>query len=184
MLRTNDVIHRTARSTMAGVFAVALVCGSTLAVTMLAGSSGAASVARVPACTTGGLVEWMNTQGNGAAGTIYYTLQFTNLSGHACTLRGYPGVSGVNLGGMQLGRAAARSSTTPVKTITIGQGKTARATLGITDVGALSPSQCHPTTAAGLRIYAPNQTTPKLIPFPFNACAKAGVNYLTVQAVR
>lgn len=160
-----------------------LVGGATLATSVIAGASRSASVVNAP-CATSGLVEWMNTQGNGAAGTIYYTLQFTNLSGHACTLRGYPGVSGVSLGGAQLGSAAARSSTTPVRTITIGRGKTATATLGITDIGALSPSQCHPTTAAGFRIYAPNQTAPKLIPFPFAACAKSGINYLTVQAVR
>lgn len=183
MPRTNDVIHRTMRSTTVGVFAVALMCGSALAATMAEGSSGATSVAHIPACTTGGLVEWMNTQGNGAAGTIYYSLRFTNLSGHTCTLRGYPGVSGVSLGGAQLGSAAGRDSTTPVRTISIGQGKTATATLGITDVGALSPSACRPTTAAGLRIYAPNQRAPKLIPFPFNACARAGITYLRVRTV-
>jgi len=48
----------------------------------------------------------MDTQGDGAAGSVYYTLQFTNLSGHACTLRGYPGVSAVSLSGHQLGAPA------------------------------------------------------------------------------
>jgi hypothetical protein len=32
----------------------------------------------------------MDTQGGGAAGSIYYTLEFTNLSGQACTLHGSP----------------------------------------------------------------------------------------------
>ena len=32
-------------------------------------------------------------QGNGAAGTIYYPLEFTNLSGRTCSLYGFPGVS-------------------------------------------------------------------------------------------
>jgi hypothetical protein len=41
-----------------------------------------------------------------AAGSIYYHLEFTNLSGRACTLVGYPGVSAINLSGHQLGSAA------------------------------------------------------------------------------
>jgi len=52
----------------------------------------------VPACETPGLVEWLNTTGNGAAGSISYKLQFTNLSGHRCTLNGFPFVLGVGLG--------------------------------------------------------------------------------------
>jgi hypothetical protein len=35
-----------------------------------------------------------------------YYLEFTNLSGHACTLAGYPGVSAVGLSGGQLGSPA------------------------------------------------------------------------------
>ena len=53
----------------------------------------------IPKCATSGLVVWMDTNGNGAAGTIYYELQFTNLSGQTCTLTGYPGVSAVKLNG-------------------------------------------------------------------------------------
>ena len=138
----------------------------------------------VSQCTSSGLVEWLNTQPNGAAGTIYYSLEFTNLSGHACTLRGYPGVSGITLGGAQLGSAASRSTGTPKKTITLAPGKTAASALGITEVGNFPASSCHPTTAAGLRVYAPNQTAAKSIPFPFGACAKTGDLYLSVQAVR
>jgi Domain of unknown function (DUF4232) len=38
-------------------------------------------------------VVWLNTQADHAAGSSYYELEFTNLSGHACALQGFPGVS-------------------------------------------------------------------------------------------
>jgi hypothetical protein len=139
----------------------------------------AASVAAVPAavgattppCETGGLVIWMNTQGNGTAGTIFYTLNFTNLSGHSCTLRGFPGVSAVKLNGGQLGKPGSRDTGQTVKTITIGKGRTAHATIGIVDIGALP--NCPATTAAGLRVFPPGQTASKVIPFPFPACGSS-----------
>jgi Domain of unknown function (DUF4232) len=136
-----------------------------------------------PACATGGLVVWMNTNGNGTAGTVYYVLRFTNLSGHACTLRGFPGVSAVKLNGQQLGSAAARDQATPVKTISIPNGHTAKATLGIVEAGNFPTSKCGPTTAAGLRVYPPNQTASKIVPFPFAACSHNGPVFLRIRTV-
>jgi hypothetical protein len=126
----------------------------------------------------------LDTQPNGAAGTIYYSLKFTNLSGHACTLRGYPKVAGLSIGGTQLGGPAAKSTVTPVKTVTLAAGKTAIATLGIVEVGNFPVASCHPTIGAGLQVRSPNQTIARTIPFPFAACAKPGAVYLNVQAVR
>jgi hypothetical protein len=119
-------------------------------------------------------VVWINTQGNGTAGTIFYTLNFTNLSGHPCLLRGFPGVSAVNLRGRTLGKAAGRETGQTVRTVTLTNGHTAHAVLGIVDVGALPPTTCPPTTAAGLRVFPPNQTASKVIPFPFPACGRSG----------
>src|SRR5690349_5898638 len=66
----------------------ALACAAALAPATALAAPGAAHVGRVatPACATSGLDIWLNTQGNGAAGTIYYDLEFTNLSGSTCTL--------------------------------------------------------------------------------------------------
>lgn len=143
-----------------------------------------ARTAAVPACQTGGLVVWINTQPNGTAGTIFYTLNFTNLSGHACTLRGFPGVSAVNLRGKTLGRAAGREPGQKVRTVTLTAGHTAHAVLGIVDVGALSTTTCPPTTAAGLRVFPPNQRASKVIPFPFAACGgSGGPTFLRIRPV-
>jgi len=147
------------------------------------GGSGGGGVGATPACTTPELAVRLGTNGSGAAGSIYYPLNFTNKSGHACTLVGYPGVSAVNGSGGQLGSAAGRDTTTPAKTLTLANGATATATLQIADVGNYPTATCQPTNAAGLRVYVPNQTSPVGITFSFSACAKAGPVYLHVTAV-
>jgi len=135
-----------------------------------------------PACTAAGLVNWLNTQGQGAAGTIYYELRFTNLSGHTCTLMGYPKVTAVNLSNGQLGGVAPKV-TAYVHVVTLANGATARANLGIVQAGNFTPSVCHPTMAAGLRVYAPGQASAKIVPFPFAACAASNFSVLKIYPV-
>jgi hypothetical protein len=126
----------------------------------------------------------MDTRGDGAAGSTFYKLKLTNLSGHTCTLYGFPGVSGVNLAGHQLGRAASRNHSRSSVTVTLANGQTAVTALQITNVGNYSPSACQPVTAAGLRVYPPGATASKVVPFPFRACSASGPTYLSVKAVR
>jgi hypothetical protein len=164
----------------------ALSCLGMVAALAVASSpaSGAAKVAGVPSCQTAGLVVWLNTNGNGAAGSVTYNLEFSNLSGHTCTLRGYPGVSAVGLRGQRLGSAATHGTNFKVKTITLKSGDAATAALQIVEAGNYPASKCHLTTAAGLRVFPPNQTASKTVPYPFPACALSGPDYLGVQAVR
>jgi uncharacterized protein DUF4232 len=160
-----------------GIVAVSAVAAMVAALALAGGPAGAATPATgatTPTCQTQGLVVWINTQGNGSAGTIFYTLNFTNLSGHPCMLRGFPGVSAVSLHGGTLGKSASRDSGQTVKNVTLTNGHTARAVLGLVDIGALSPTMCPPTTAAGLRVFPPNQTASKVVPFPFPACGRMG----------
>ncbi len=153
-----------------------LACAAALApITAFVGASpiGLAGAVATPTCTTSGLVIWMNTEGNGTAGSIYYNLEFTNLSGHTCTMFGYPGVSAVNLAGAQLGSAAHYSSVAKQAVVTIAEGATTSAVVQIVDVGVY-PGTCVPAHAAGLRVYPPDQTTAKFVPFPFLACSRSG----------
>jgi hypothetical protein len=151
----------------------------------LASPSSHAAAARTvtPSCATSGLDVWLDTQGNGTLGTTYFDLEFTNLSGNTCTLFGYPGVSGVTLTGTQLGSAASRNGATP-HTVTLANGATAHALLGIVEAGNFPVSKCRPVTAAGLRAYPPNQTQSRVVPFPFPACSKSGPIYLNIGPVR
>jgi hypothetical protein len=146
--------------------------------------AGLAAPTAPPKCTTTGLVVWLNTNGDGAAGTIFFELQLTNLSGHTCTLRGFPGVSAVGLGGGQLGSPAAHDSGTPLHTVTLANGDTATATVGIAQAANFPASTCVPKTAAGLRVFPPNTTTSKIAPFPFRACSHAGPVFLKVRRVK
>lgn len=91
----------------------------------------AGTTAGTPPCTTAGLVVWLDTQGNGAAGSTYYKLEFTNQSRHTCRLGGFPGVSAVDLSGNQLGSAATRDRTRGPRTVRLASGDTATAGLRI-----------------------------------------------------
>lgn len=162
-----------------------------LSVTAGVGASGTALAAEpklgastaAPACATSQLVIWLEQSG-AAAGTSYYDLHLTNL-GTTCTLLGFPGISAVSLSGSQIGAAGSRNGTSAkAKLLTLTPGTTVTSLLGIADAGNFPAATCHPTTAAGLRVYPPNQTTSKLVPYPFPACGGTKDVILTVQPVQ
>lgn len=158
-----------------------LACLAAAALVAIAAGS-AQSRPRAARCTTGGLVVWMDTNGDAAAGTTYFKLKLTNQSGHTCTLHGYPGVSAVNLTGHQLGSAGTRNpSSTP--TVSLASGATTNVTLGIVVAGNYPPAACKPTPAAGIRVYPPGSTASKIVPLPFTACSRSGPAILHVKAV-
>lgn len=180
-----------APSTFLRLLAMAAVgCAATTALATLAGTAAHAAPATAAAatstamCPTSGLVVWLDTQANGAAGSSYYKLEFTNLSAHACTLRGYPGVSAVNLAGRQLGSPASRNNAHPARLVRLASGATATAVLQITDAHNFPGAACRPATAAGLRVYPPSETASRRVPFPFLACARSGPHYLHAEAVQ
>lgn len=160
-----------------------LACAVALAALVATAVAAASTGATTARCKTSGLVVWLNTQGDATAGSVYYTLQFTNQSGSACVLTGYPGVSAFDLRGHALGSAASRNTST-VRTIRLANGATARAVLRIAVAGNFPESECHRVAAAGLRVYPPNTTTSKVIPLPFEACSRSGPVYLHVDAVK
>jgi len=90
----------------------------------------------------------------------------------------------VNLAGHQLGRAASRNPGRPPARVRLARGATAGAVLRIVDAGNFPAGICHPSTAAGLRVYPPGRAAPRIVPFPFPACSGPGPDYLSVEAVR
>jgi hypothetical protein len=155
-----------------------------LAFALLGASTSAAAPAHPSAsgCRTSHLVVWVEPTGDAAAGSTYVTLKFTNQSGHACTLTGYPGVSALDLRGRALGSPASRDPSTK-RTVRLANGATASATLRIAFAGNFSPSTCGRRAAAALRVYPPDQTAAKTVPIPFEACSRAGPVFLNVRAV-
>jgi hypothetical protein len=144
--------------------------------------AGPAARAIVPGCETPGLVIWLDTHGDGGAGSVYYKLKFTNLSGHACTLNGFPFINAVSLNGSLLGHRAGITGG-PAHQLTLTNGQTVTAALQIVNVLNFPASQCKPVTAAGFRVFPPNQTRAKVVPFPFGACSASGPVYMFVRPV-
>jgi hypothetical protein len=136
-----------------------------------------------PACATSGLNVTLGSP-SGYAGGVDQTIVFTNTSGASCTLYGYPGVSLVSAPPYtQIGLAAQRSGTVPVKVITLAAGATASAVVQIADAQNFPSASCSPTQTAYLRIYPPNQTAPVYLADATQACAEP-VQTLFISAVQ
>jgi hypothetical protein len=139
----------------------------------------------LPACATSALKVTVSTSGGGAAaGSVYYPIQFVNVSGSPCTLYGYPGVSFVTgQGGSQIGPAATRNPATPKALVTVAAGQTVHAELQVVDAQNYPPGDCGLVTAHWLKIYPPNQTAPVYVNFSAQACSKPK-QILSVQTVQ
>jgi Protein of unknown function (DUF4232) len=167
-----------------GALVLAASLAALLATTAPPAPAAGVRVASVPKCATSGLVMWLNAEGSGTAGSFYFRLEFANLSGHPCTLSGYPGVSAVNLDGSQIGSPAGREKTQRPTVVTLAPEGQATAIVRVIDVGVVPASACDPTTVAGFRVYPPGQKTSKVVPFPFRTCAKVGHSPMSVRAVK
>ncbi len=182
-----------AAAALAGSAALVAACGSsggtaasppasaTATATPSASPSGPASTsppaaAATPSgpqpCPTSALRASVPTgQGNAAAGSSYYPIDFTNVSGTSCTLFGYPGASFVTgIGGSQVGGAAIRNPTFAAQVVTLAPGATAHASLQVVVAQNYPASLCLPVTAHWLRVYPPNQFVPLYVSFTAVTC--------------
>ena len=139
----------------------------------------------VPACTAGDLGAWVAiTQGNGAAGSIYYPLQFTNLSGHACAMQGFPGVSALDRHGHQLGSPASWDPVVPARTVVLAPGATAHTILRWSDAEVTTAPGCDPVSSTfELAVYPPGQYGATYAAFGLEACSHAGPVYMGVEPI-
>ena len=184
--------------------AIAVTAGATVAAlgitsAAFAATSSAASPARVasaaiPKCTAalgqqGNVSAWVSAdQGNGAAGTIYYPLEFTNLSGHTCSMHGFPGVSAISRSGHQLGSPANWESGggfgTP-RTVNVAPGATVHAVLAYHDVEVSTAPGCDPVnTTFELRVYPQDERGATFPFFDLEACSHGGPIYLSVGPIK
>src|ERR1700689_1585948 len=92
------------RAAAAVAAALALGAGSAVWAASSASAAPAAPDGLIPVCTPTALAVWVNYgAAQGAAGTWYYPLEFTNHSDHPCRTWGWPGVSATSDTGHQLG---------------------------------------------------------------------------------
>jgi len=138
------------------------------------GSSPAASSgAAASGCSSSALTARVDlAQGGAAAGSVYVPIDFTNTSGSACTMDGYPGVSFVRSpAGGQLGNPASRNPAAAPAMVTLAPGGVAHAILQVAQAGDFSQSACTPVTAHWLKIFPPNQATAIYAQYDVQACA-------------
>jgi Protein of unknown function (DUF4232) len=124
------------------------------------GTSAAATAAAAAPCAQGTLKLSAGT-GSGAAGSTYYSLDFTNVSRSTCTLDGYPGVSFVTSGPQrsELGQPAYRDAAFASHPVTLSPGSTAHADLRVQLAASYPAALCKPVSAHWLRVYPPESTT-------------------------
>ncbi len=162
-------MHITRRRLGLGLVAAAVVActAGVLPAVALASSDGhqAASVAQ---CKASNIYVWFALAPNGAAGTIYYPIEFTNVGSSTCYLYGYPGVEATNSAGKLVGPPAGRFSITR-HNVTLKHNQTAHALVGIVEAGIIGG--CKAAQADGFQVYPPNQKSAQFISnFNFSVC--------------
>lgn len=121
----------------------------------------------------------------GAAGSTYQVIDFTNIGTAPCTLSGYPGVSlasGTPV--TQVGAAASRSTSAAPTVVTLSPGRTANALLRIVQALNYPTATCSPMATTYLQIYPPDQTTPIYLAYKSTGCTSNSVNLLTIGVVQ
>jgi uncharacterized protein DUF4232 len=144
----------------------------------------AAAAGGPPGCATRDLKATVGVA-QGAAGSVYQVIDFTNIGTASCSLYGYPGIA--LAGGSpvtQIGMAASRSPQAGPALVTLAPGDVANTLLRITQAQNYPASKCSPVASTYLQIYPPNQTTPIYLGYKSTGCSATGVNLLTVSVVQ
>jgi hypothetical protein len=147
-------------------------------------AAAARTPAPVPKCLAADLGVWMAVdQGDGAAGSIYYPLEFTNLSRHTCIMYGFPGISAIDRNARQLGLPARWDHSVKARTVVLHPGATAHTVLQYIDAAVFTP-QCKPTPAYELRVYPPDQYVAAQTLWDLDACSLRNGSFMTVQVIQ
>jgi hypothetical protein len=161
----------------------------------LPGSSPTSRSTAVPgAGKTGGLalcqtvvlaVSVNNAQAGTAEGSTYLPLNFTNTSGSACEMNGFPGVSLMTAPrGKQVGATADRARSFDASRVILQPGHSAHAWLQVARARNYPARGCDPVVATWLRVYPPGQAAATYIPHKTSACRSATDAIVTVLPVR
>jgi hypothetical protein len=139
-------------------------------------------------CQSAALKVTVDTsQAGGAAGSVYYPVNFTNTSAAPCGLYGYPGISFVTAAGSagrRIGAAAQRDPAFANLSVRLPAGDVAHAWLQVAPAGNYPASTCQPVTAHWLRVFPPGDAAASYVDVSFSACASVRTPLLTVTPVR
>ena len=180
---------------------VAVGATAALAVTLTRGAPMHAALisARIhdagPRCAASGLRISLGAIPAAAAGVrpglTSYALDFTNVSGAKCELRGYPAVAAYRGSGVLVGNAATADTTATAQRVVLAPGETARAAVIASASASASATASavggQPVHATGLRGTQPGGSAVRLIRHGLLACSAAGPRapvFLRVRAVQ
>jgi hypothetical protein len=99
-----------------------------------------------------------------------FPVDFTNISGAACILSGYPQVSAYRAGGAQVGNAAVLDTSVTARRVVLAPGATAHAAV----VESVPSQRCRPVDAAGLRVVPPGESAARYVQHAITACSGTG----------
>ncbi|GAA2262865.1 hypothetical protein GCM10010430_54120 [Kitasatospora cystarginea] len=150
------------RKRRAALTVTALIAAATAAVGTVPAAQAAPAT---PTCQAAGLSLSVG-QEQGAAGSILVPVNFTNTSTRTCALRGFPGVSVLDVNHHQIGSPASRDGS-PVTTVAVRPGRTVSATIRTNDAGTGLACQ---RTSDYLGIYPPAGFQQMLIPYRLQVC--------------
>ncbi len=136
-------------------------------------ASGQPAGSAQPLCRTADLKVTKGLTG-AAAGSVYMQIDFTNTSGAACTLYGYPGVALTRstTTTSQVGLAATRSTGQPYRLVTLAPKASASATLHLVQVVNYPAARCGPVSGSFLQVYPPGQKTAVYLSYQGQTCTK------------
>lgn len=117
-------------------------------------------------CAVGDLYLSMGRK-EGAAGSVYWPIRFTNTSTTSCALRGYPGVSALDTAHRQIGPAATHSGR-PSATVVLAPAHTVSAVIRTTNGPIGGPCL---RTSTYLRVYPPASYRAVLVPASWTICS-------------
>lgn len=126
-------------------------------------------------------------------GVTSYALDFTNVSGAKCELRGYPGVAAYRGSGVQVGNAAATVASAAAHRVVLAPGETASSDVTASAAASASAAAvgagggCRPVVATGLRVAPPGLSAARYIRHTMLACSATGPRapvFLRVKAVQ
>lgn len=138
----------------------------------------------IPRCTPSQVSTWIDAESaDGAAGSTYYNLNFTNISGTECHLYGYPGVVAIGSDGEPFGDAAVRNNAVAAQYVNLVPGATGHAVLRYVD-SIVPTAACKSKYAAFLDVIPPDDTTGRYAFFSLPTCSAKGQDSLQIERVQ
>jgi Protein of unknown function (DUF4232) len=133
-------------------------------------------------CTAGGLRTGAGVA-RATAGSFFQVITFTNISGAACQLEGYPSAALMTAprADAQIGAAAGRTPQA-AKAVVLAPAMMASALLQIGDAGNYG-TECVRATSSYLQVFPPDQTVPAYVRLTRPGCSAAAVILLHIGVV-